>query len=185
MLYGVDFVPICEARHNLEILTTDGLKYFTAIYIEPLPPGEDMIHDFGAIANGSTLDDTEIEMLEMKSDELGQFRFEPLDNIKVKVMQPRAATRNAIKNTIARVSMLSCMRDPSLKSTEFFVYQSDNVYMAPTNNSGEALTASRVQFYGYRFILKNWEPATDIEKRTLKPEKSTFVPAVGKTGAGE
>jgi hypothetical protein len=176
MLYGVDFVPICEIEQNLAILTTGGWEYFKAIYIEPLPPSEDMIMDFGTITSGSTAEDTKIEMLEMKTDELGQFRFEPLDDIIVKVMQPQAATRNAIRNTVARVSMLSCKRDPSLKHTEFFVFEGDTVYMAPTNNSDNDLAVSRVQFYGYRIVL---------EELPAKPEKMAYVPAVGKAGSGE
>lgn len=171
-MYEKEFEPICKIEENLGILTTTGWGYFKAIYIEPLPPSEDLILDFGAIANGGSVKDQEIDLLEMKTDELGQFRFEPLDNIKIKVAQPTGAARFTIKNKVVRVSQLSCARDPSLKHTEVFVFENNNIWFTEVvNDSGADLPASRVQFYGYRYML---------EKLTSKPEKLTYVVATGK-----
>jgi len=41
--------------------------------------------------------------------------------------------------------------------TEFFVYKGDAVFFTVKNESGEDLTKSRVQFYGWRFVLEDWE----------------------------
>lgn len=166
-----DFDPICKIKENIGVLTGDGEKYFKVIYREQLPASEDLIVDFGAIADDGVDADNEITDIEMNSGELGQYRFEPLDPIKVEVKQPMAASRFSIKNTVVRVSQRSVINNPTLSDTEFYVFENDNVYMTATNNSGAALTKSRVQFYGYRYIL---------EELKKEPDKLAYVPATAK-----
>ena len=156
-MYEKDFEPVIEIDQNLTVLTEDGWKDFVVGYIEPLPPSEDFVKDFGVLADDGTATDQEITLTEMKDNELGQFRFEPLDEINIKVGQPQAAARFSIKNKVVRVTRLSTIRDPTLKHTEFFVFEGNNVYFTEVKNeSGGSLAKTRVQFYGYRFVLKDW-----------------------------
>jgi len=103
-MYGKEFEPVVEIDQNLAVLTESGWQYFVVGYIEPLPPSEDFIKDFGTLADNGTATDQEITLVEMKDNELGQFRFKPLDEINIKVAQPAAASRFSIKNKQVRVT---------------------------------------------------------------------------------
>ena len=167
-MYGKDFEPVVEIDQNLAVLTETGWQYFVVGYIEPLPPSEDFIKDFGLLADDGTATDEEITLVEMKTNELGQFRFEPLDEINIKVAQPSAASRFSIKNKHVRVTRLSALRDTTLKHTECFVFEGDNIYFPEVKNeSGASLAKTRVQFYGYRFVLKEWLEAAEYNKSKL------------------
>lgn len=168
-MYEKDFEPIIDIDQNLSVLTENGWEDFIVGYIEPLPPSEDFVKDFGLLADDGTATDQEITLVEMKNNELGQFRFEPLDEINIKVGQPQAAARFSIKNKVVRVTRLSTIRDPTLKHTEFFVFEDNNVYFTEVKNeSGGSLAKTRVQFYGYRFVLKNWLTTAKYNKIQLE-----------------
>ena len=153
------FEPFASVGEVVGILTTEGSWIYRVIsYAEPLPPSEEgMIKDFGAISNNQTKEDQAVSLIKMRSNELGQFRFEVLDNIKVKLAQPKGLARFQSKETIAWVTPLTKQKDPTMKMTEFFVYKTDTVYFTVKNESGEDLTKSRIQFYGWRFVLEDWE----------------------------
>ena len=164
------FEPFASVGEVVGILTTEGSWIYRVIsYAEPLPPSEEgMIKDFGAIENNGTKELQAVELVKMRSNELGQFRFEVLDNIKVSVWQPKGAARFQSKETIAWVTPLTKQKDPTMKMTEFFVYKTDTVYFTVKNDSGEDLTKSRIQFYGWRFVLEDWEAW--IKRRQKKLE---------------
>lgn len=168
-MYEKDFEPIIDIDQNVSVLTEDGWKDFVVGYSEPLPPSEDFVKDFGVLADNGTATDQEITLTEMKSNELGQFRFEPLDEINIKVGQPQAAARFSIKNKVVQATRLSAIRDPTLKHTEFFVFENNNVYFTEVKNeSGGSLAKTRVQFYGYRFVLKEWKETARHNKSQLE-----------------
>jgi len=77
------FEPFANVGEVVGILTTEGSWIYRVIsYAEPLPPSEEgMIKDFGAISNNETKEDQAVSLIKMRSNELGQFRFEVLDNI--------------------------------------------------------------------------------------------------------
>jgi len=164
------FEPFASVGEVVGILTTEGSWIYRVIsYAEPLPPSEEgMIKDFGAIENNGTKELQAVELVKMRSNELGQFRFEVLDNIKVSVWQPKGAARFQSKETIAWVTPLTKQKDPTMKMTEFFVYKGDGVFFTVKNDSGEDLTKSRIQFYGWRFVLEDWEAW--IKRRQKKLE---------------
>ena len=164
------FEPFADIGEVVAILTTEGSWIYRVItYAEPLPPSEEgMIKDFGAISNGETLENQELPLIKMRGNELGQFRFEVLDPIKVKVAQPQGITRFMTKNTVAWVTQLTKERDPSMRLTEFFVYGGDAPTFTVMNDSGSDLTKSRVQFYGWRFILRDWEVWMNERKKKVE-----------------
>ena len=164
------FEPFADIGEVVGILTTEGSWIYRVItYAEPLPPSEEgMVKDFGAISNGETLENQELPLIKMRSNELGQFRFEVLDPIKVKVAQPQGITRFLTKNTVAWVTQLTKERDPSMRLTEFFVHGGDAPVFTVKNDSGKDLTKSRVQFYGWRFILQDWKEWANERKKRIE-----------------
>lgn len=165
-MYENDFEPAVEIDQNLTVLTESGWQHFVLRYAEPMPSETPMIKDFGALAKDGTVTEQEIDMLEMKDNELGQFRFEVLDDILIKVAQPSAAARHSIKNTRAQVGMMTKVKDPELKSTEFFVFENNNVYFEEVK-ARAALAKTRVLFFGYRLVLKNWLNVATANRNNL------------------
>jgi len=171
-MYGTEFQPVVKLFENIGVYTTEGKwKYFQVAFIEPLPPSEDLIKDFGAIAAGGSVSATDVTELELYENQIGQYRYFPLDDIMITVTQPRAITRYSIKAKKVRVSMLSEVYDPSLRSTELYVFEDDYPQMAIENNGPIAVTQSRVQFFGYRIV---GDPLPE------KPDKVAFVTASGR-----
>lgn len=146
------FDPKVKIKENIAVFVDKTWKYLEVEYIEPLPPSKDLIKDFGAITAGSSSGDTVVDSLEMETDEVGQFRFYPLDDIQIEVKQPKSMTRFSNKNTRVRVDQYTATVDPELKSTELFVSEDDYPYMDIENPTQYDLTQSRVMFFGYRIV---------------------------------
>ncbi len=160
-MYDKDFKNVVEIGQNYSVLTTSGVeKYFECVYVEPLPASNDLVEDFGAIDSGSVSRANKVDILEMEGSakvetdisEIAQLRFYPLDDIAINVKQPAANGRFKTKNDDIRVDFNTIELDPSLKSTEIFVYEDDVPYFDVYNLTNYTLPKTRVQFYGWRIV---------------------------------
>ena len=179
MMYQPEFSPAVSIEQNYAILTTSGVwRYYNTVYVEPLPASIDLIKDFGSISASSVSRANEVSILEMEGSaktetdisEVAQVRFYPLDDITITTKQPNAMSRFKTKTTEIRVDYNTIQADPTLKSTEIFVYEDDVVYMDVYNLTNYDINQSRVQFFGWRIVGQL------LDK---KPEKLTWL-----TGAG-
>ena len=165
--FRVEFEPVALVDEN--ILFVPERKAYKVEFVEPLPI---LVKDFGAITAGQYLDDQKLDILEMSANELAQVRFAPLDDVEIEVKQPRALRRFTTKTKTAKIDVRIWQLDPTLKSTEIFVFENELPYFKITNPTGYNLPTSRVLFVGFRYIL---QPLDKI------PEKYTVVPVRGKS----
>ncbi len=155
------FEPVVRIGENYAVETTSGVeKFFECVYVEPLPASADLQTDFGELAASAVSRANKVDILEMEGSakvetdisEVAQLRFYPLDDIAINVKQPAANGRFKTKNDDIRVDFTTVELDPSLKSTEIFVYEDDVPYMDVYNLTNYTLEKTRVQFFGWRIV---------------------------------
>ncbi len=178
-MYDKDFSPVVSIGQNYSVLTTSGVwRYYECIYVEPLPASLDLINDFGSVSSSSVSRANQVTILEVEGSaktetdisEVAQLRFYPMDDVTITVKQPNAMGRFKTLTSEIRVDYNTAEVDPSLKSTEIYVYEDDTVYFDVYNLTQYTLSKTRVQFYGWRIVGKLLKE---------KPEKLTYLVAAG------
>jgi len=154
-----DFTPVVAIDQAVRLMPVD--RFFRVVYVEPIPLIQ---HDFGSFTAGQTKSDQELDFLYMPDNELAQFRFIPVDNVIVTAFyQPRKRPKWITKSTGGMLPRGLDYQDTpveSLNLTEFFQYEDTKLYVdlfAP-----EALTTSRIRFYGFRYVLEELEAAPPV-----------------------
>lgn len=147
-------------------------NYNIVNYIEPLPPSNTLLHDFGSISNGSSVTNVKLSFLDMNTDELGEFRLKVLDDIKIKFSQPTVSGRFITKSSVVELDKYSAMFDASLKLSTIYVFEDGHPLVDVTNDSGVDLTKSRIIAMGYRYAL------TEIEEEEVE-EVDQWIVAAG------
>ncbi len=179
-MYQEDFTPITRIGDNYSVLTTSGnYRHFLCLYVEPLPASSvDLVEDFGAISADSVSRANAVSILEMEGNaknetdvsEVAQLRFYPIDDIAIAVKQPAASGRFKTRSNEIRVDYKTMELDPTLKSTEIYVYEDDVPSIDVYNLTNYALTQSRIQFFGWRLV------GSQLAQR---PDKLTYLTASG------
>lgn len=178
-MYSKDFEPVVKMGENYSVITAQGAeKYFECVYVEGLPPSLDLIQDFGSITSGSTDSANKVTILEMEGSakietdlsEVFQLRLNIIDDIMVTIKEPAAQARWKTRNDEIRADYNTLQYDPSLATTELFVYEDSTIYIDAYNPTQYTLSKSRVQFFGYRIV----------GKQLMKvPDKYTRIVATG------
>jgi hypothetical protein len=144
-----DFEPVVNVGEALKLMPIE--KFFTPIFIEPIPMIE---KNFGSFTAGETRT-VELDFLYMPRNELGQFRFVPVDNIVVKTFKqpryPKWITKNTSGILTQSTDYINALTE-NLQLTEFFQFEETKAFLdlyAPSN-----LSTSRIRFYGYRLVLE-------------------------------
>lgn len=161
MMYQPQFSPVVNIGENYSVITAQGSeRYFECVYVEGLPASLDLIQDFGSINSGSTDSANKLTILEMEGSskletdisEVFQLRFRPIDDCSITTKLPAAQSRFKTRNSEIRVDYNTEERDPTLKTTELYIYEDDTIYMDVYNPTQYTLTKSRVQFWGWRIV---------------------------------
>lgn len=178
-MYSQDFEPCVDIGQNFSVLTTSGAwRHFLCLYTEPLPASVDLVEDFGAISADSVSRANSISIIEMEGNaknesdasEVAQLRFYPIDDIAIAVKQPAASGRFKTRSNEIRVDYKTIELDPTLKSTEIYVYEDDVPSFDVYNLTNYDMAQTRVQFFGYRLV------GSQLAQR---PEKTTYLTASG------
>lgn len=160
-----DFEPIVKPGENIAVYGAGGegkVKYFKVKAIEPLPLFE---KDFGAINANSTLLNQEVKDLYVPNGQLAQYRIKLVDAVELTMKQPKSKTKFSTKTGTFKITKDIAGTD-FVNLTEFFVYEDQTVLFDVTNPSSSALTNSKVQFAGFKYML---------EELTEEPEKYTVI----------
>lgn len=163
--------------------------FYQVDYIETIPESDPIQIDLGAIAAaaagvpGQTAITQQVQ-LEMPDKEFAQYRCRVIDDLEALLYQGRADQRHKLSNAVARMSRYTNMHDPCGHTTEFYVYEDNNdAWLQGFNPTDYALTISRVNFYGFRYVLS--EQITKWNNQTLSypnniPDHWTRVPATAR-----
>lgn len=190
--------PIARIKDNLSIYTTKKWFHYQINYLEPWPRSSPLRVEMVALAalttipaNG-TIAKRVVAILQITDGEMLHVRFEPLDDVEGVVYELPGTGKFVSRNVQARVDMTTCLRDPYLASTTFFIlgFQRD-MNLEVRNPNPVALNQARFQFQGYRYILDEIVPdlsgipeqakKTDILAKLAAGDKETVAQFIGPT----
>jgi len=150
-------------------------EFYKVLYVEPLMRSHELTFNLGAPAAAAILAVTQITLLQMPDLEFAQVRMETLDDVDIIVYQGRADQRHKLQNVVATFSRYNALFDPDAHLTEVFEFEDNFIFLQATNNTGYALTQTRVVFWGYRYVLETL-PKYSWKQQQL-PDVWTRVPA--------
>lgn len=173
--------PVARIQDNLSIYTTKKWFHYRVIHLEPWPRSSPLRVEMVAgppaaanIAANGTIAKRLIPILQVTDGEMLHVRFEPLDDVEGIVYEQPGTGKFISRNTHARVDMASCLRDPYLAGSTFFIlgFQRD-MNLEVRNPNPIALFQARFQFRGYRYVIEDIVPQfpaqfTDAQKADVK-----------------
>lgn len=152
--FQTEFEPVALPDQAIRILPEDEVRLVEAVeqvaQIGPI----DIVAEASAgtiAANGDvgSSDPVNLEELEMRNDQLGQFRLQPLSNIRVEVRQVGNEARRF--HTAGQVSELSPMTDPNKQ--EIFVFEDKEAQVIVRNTNSYELQKALIAATGFKFLL--------------------------------
>jgi hypothetical protein len=159
---GENIIFLPEAKYN-----PAGNVFFEVKEIQALFDGQ-LVNDFGSIAATTEASPAEYTDLYMAPRWLGQYRMMVLDDIEVARLHPRAVIGSSTESVVTKVTKFTPLLDPTLKSTEFFMFEDKpELYFQPKNTTKYTIGKSRVLFFGWALLL---------ETKSGSPPKATYVP---------
>lgn len=156
---------IARIKDTISVYTAKKWEHFQVAFAEPWPRSMPLRVDLVALAgltnipaNGNIAKRL-VPILQVTDDEMLCVRFEPLDDVEGAVWEQSGTGKFNSRNNHARVDMATCLRDPYLASTTFFImgYQRD-MNLEANNPNPIALPQARFQFQGYRYVLDKIVP---------------------------
>jgi hypothetical protein len=170
--------PIAKPGDMVGIWVNKTYNFYSVEYIDTIPMSDPVQTDMGALAAGATAaQPTQLTLLEMPDKEFGQFRCMVLDDISVVLSQGRADQRHKLNTRVSTYTRFGGMMDPCGHETEFYVYYNNWAFMTPTNQTDYALTQSRVNFWGFRYVLEEQTQYSWKSSPKALPTAWTRVPA--------
>ncbi|TET14047.1 MAG: hypothetical protein E3J81_07440 [Dehalococcoidia bacterium] len=189
---------IARIKDNISVYTAKKWAHYQVVYTEPWPRSSPLRVEMVAaalvtfIAANGTLAKRLIPILQVTNGEMLHVRFEPLDDVEGVVYQLAGTGKFVSRNTHARVSMTTCLRDPYLATTTFFIMGNQkDMNLEVRNPNAVALPQARFQFFGFRYVLEPITPLfperfTDVQKAAVRKkledgDKETVAQYIGPT----
>ena len=171
--------PIVMPGEIVGIWINKQFTFAQVTYIEGTPISDPLIQDFGVLAAspaaGAQSAITQLTLLEMPTDEFGQFRAAVIDDVSALLLQGRADQRHKLSTRVARYDRFTALKDPCGHVGEFYVHEDDWAFMQVNNYTDYAMTISRVVFWGFRYTFDELPEYSD--KPGKRPPVWTRVPA--------
>ena len=190
--------PIARIKDTLSIYTAKKYSHYQIAYVEPWPRGSPLRVEMVTLAGlttipaNGTIAKRVLAILGVTDGEMLHVRFEPLDDVEGLIWEQSGTGKFNSRNTHARVDMASCLRDPYLAGSTFFIlgYQRD-MNLEVRNPNPVALNQARFQFQGYRYVLDTITPnlssipedskKNDILTKLAAGDKETVAQFIGPT----
>jgi len=184
---------IARIKDTISVYTAKKWSHFQIAFAEPWPRSSPLRVDVVALAGATTIAaNTNIAkrlapILQVTDDEMLCVRMEPLDDVECVVWEQSGVGRFVSRNTQARVDMATCLRDPYLASTTFFImgHQRD-MNLEVVNPNPVALNQARVQFRGFRYVLDEITPdLSSVVTPQGQPDKKRQEEIIRQLAAGD
>jgi len=190
--------PIARIKDNLSIYTAKKWSHYQINHLEPWPRSSPLRVEMVALAGvttiaaNGTIAKRLLAILQVTDGEMLHVRFEPLDDVEGMVYQLPGTGKFVSRNVHARVDMATCLRDPYLSSSTFFIlgFQKD-MNLEVRNPNPVALNQARFQFQGHRYVLDEIIPnlssiteqskKNDILTKLAAGDKETVAQFIGPT----
>jgi hypothetical protein len=160
--------PVVMPGETVGIWVNKVFNFFKVDYIDGIMFSDPLTMDFGAVAAGANTQVTQLALLEMPDVEFGQFRAEVLDDCAALLYQSRSDQRHKTNVRVATYTLPGAMSDPDGAAGEFYVHEDNWAYMQIFNQTGYALTQTRVAFWGFRYVCTAL-PEYSWATKTLPP----------------
>lgn len=151
---------IARIKDNISVYTAKKWEHYQIAYAEPWPRSSPLRVDMVALAGATTIAANGritkrlVAILQVTDGEMLHVRFEPLDDIEGVVWEQSGTGKFNSRNTHARVSMATCLRDPYLTtSTVFIMGHQRDMNLEAQNPNPVTLNQARFQFWGFRYVL--------------------------------
>jgi len=148
--------PLALVDEWLGIWLMTQWQCYKVLHYEPIPRSRQFIFDFGPVLAGARVVNTSTAtVLRQRGTppEAMQLRFYPLDDVEILFKIGNADTRFMTDVQTAQADIFTMQVDPFLHSTEVVVLAASFPFIDIFNPLGYALAQSRVQFFGYRYLL--------------------------------
>jgi len=184
---------VARIKDTISAYTAKKWTHYQVAFAEPWPRSSPLRVDLVALAGATTIvANTNITkrlvpLLQVTDGEMLCVRFEPLDDVEGVVYEQSGTGRFNSRNNHARVDMATCLRDPYLASTTFFImgYQRD-MNLEAFNPNPIALNQARFQFQGYRYVLDEISPdLTGIVDQSGRADKKKQDDIIRLLAAGD
>ncbi|MBA7705330.1 hypothetical protein ES703_114158 [subsurface metagenome] len=189
---------IARIKDNISVYTAKKWAHYQVVYTEPWPRSSPLRVEMVAaslvtfIAANGTIAKRLVPILQVTNGEMLHVRFEPLDDVEGVVYELAGTGKFVSRNTHARVSMVTCLRDPYLATTTFFIMGNQkDINLEVVNPNPVALPQARFQFFGYRYVIEAITPLfperfTDAQKEAVRKkledgDKETVAQYIGPT----
>lgn len=144
------------AGETVGLYVNNQLHFARVDYVEPIPRSNPLVLDFGALGAGASTAKTQLALIEMPTNEFGQFRMAAIDDIEVSLWQGQSDGRLRTKSRMAAISRFTALHGEE-QTTEFYVFENQWAYGVALNPTGYALVQSRLAFWGYRYVTTKLE----------------------------
>ncbi len=184
---------IARIKDNVSVYTAKKWAHYQVSYAEPWPRSGPLRVDLVALAGATTIAANGtiakrlVPILQVSDGEMIQIRFEPLDDVEGVVWEQSGTGKFNSRNTHARVSMRTCLRDPYLATSTVFVmgYQRD-MNLEAQNPNPVALNQARFQFFGFRYVLDTLTPdLSSVVDQRGNPDKPKQEEIIRQLAAGD
>jgi len=145
--------PVVEVGQSLLVWEQGSFSLFPVGFIEPIPMSHPFVMNGGALAAAAQVTFNSQNILDLQYGQLAQLRFRVLDDIAVEVLEPQATARFATLNQNARINVFTELYDPCGHLTEIFAYENNRPFFRITNPGLVALAQTRIQAYGFKYVL--------------------------------
>lgn len=159
--------PDCKIGENVAIFSLNSYEYHRVNYIEGIPAGPastiDMVAQLGLtqIAANGALNKSIVPLLQMYDNEFMKVRFEPLDDIEVRIWELSGQAKNMARQLQSRTDRNSRWYDPFAALGTFWVLGFNrDMNLEALNPLGYAQPTARVIFWGWRYLL---DPVMDLD----------------------
>lgn len=184
---------IARIKDNLSIYTAKKWAHYQIVYAEPWPRSSPLRVDLVALAGATTIAANGViakrivPILQVTDGEMLQVRFEPLDDVEGVVWEQSGTGKFNSRNTHARVTMSTCLRDPYLATSTVFImgYQRE-MNLEAQNPNPIALNQARFQFFGFRYVLDLISPdLRSVVDQRGQPDKDKQEEIIRQLAAGD
>ena len=184
---------IARIKDTISVYTAKKWAHYQVAFAEPWPRSSPLRVDMVALAGVTTIAANGniakrlVPLLQVTDGEMLCVRFEPLDDVEGVIWEQSGTGRFNSRNNHARVDMATCLRDPYLASTTFFIMgHQREMNLEVQNPNPIALNQARFQFQGYRYTLDEISPdLSGITDQNGRPDKKRQEDIIRQLAVGD
>jgi len=184
---------VARIKDTISVYTAKKWAHYQVAFAEPWPRSSPLRVDLVALAGLTAIPANQniakrlVPLLQVTDGEMLCVRFEPLDDVEGVIYEQSGTGRFNSRNNHARVDMATCLRDPYLASTTFFIMgKNRDMNLEAQNPNPIALPQARFQFWGYRYVVEEISPdLSSVVNQSGQPDSTKQEEIIRQLAAGD